>query len=361
MEQKRDEVLDADPLVTPEEALAARRRGGHPPAVHPDAVRGRPRQLLADRGRPADARRHRAQLRQGARRARAPARASTGRRIEDLELVILTHQHIDHLGLVEIVAERSGRRGRGDRRRRRSACANFGDDAERDDEYAGGTDAPLRDPRRRRHRAADRLAQLPRLGRARRGHAPARRRRDARAARPRARGPAPPRAQPLRHRLLGLGPRDPARGRPPDRPHLVEPADDAAARRLGASARRRSSTTSRRCAARASCRPRSSCPATASRSPTTVTLIDERFAMHGRRAEKLLRADRRAARARAYELAQEMWGNVAVTQAFLTLSEVRRPRRPAGRRAACVREVEGDDGDRALRGDRRRGRGRTAG
>jgi glyoxylase-like metal-dependent hydrolase (beta-lactamase superfamily II) len=50
-------------------------------------------------------------------------------------------------------------------------------------------------------------------------------------------------------------------------------------------------------------------------------LIDERFRMHERRAEKLygLIADRPR---NAYELAQEMWGNVAVTQAFLTLSEV---------------------------------------
>ena len=43
--------------------------------------------------------------------------------------------------------------------------------------------------------------------------------------------------------------------------------------------------------------------------------------MHERRAKKLYGLI--AARPRnAYELAQEMWGNVAVTQAFLTLSEV---------------------------------------
>jgi len=50
-------------------------------------------------------------------------------------------------------------------------------------------------------------------------------------------------------------------------------------------------------------------------------LIDERLRMHGRRAEKLywLIAERPR---NAYELAQEMWGNVAVTQALLTLSEV---------------------------------------
>jgi glyoxylase-like metal-dependent hydrolase (beta-lactamase superfamily II) len=51
------------------------------------------------------------------------------------------------------------------------------------------------------------------------------------------------------------------------------------------------------------------------------TLIDERFRMHERRAEKLYRLIAERPR-NAYELAQEMWGNVAVTQAFLTLSEV---------------------------------------
>jgi glyoxylase-like metal-dependent hydrolase (beta-lactamase superfamily II) len=31
-----------------------------------------------------------------------------GRRIEDLELVVITHQHMDHLGLLEVVSRRSG-------------------------------------------------------------------------------------------------------------------------------------------------------------------------------------------------------------------------------------------------------------
>src|SRR5206468_10825933 len=31
-----------------------------------------------------------------------------GRRVEDLELVVITHQHMDHLGLAGIVARRSG-------------------------------------------------------------------------------------------------------------------------------------------------------------------------------------------------------------------------------------------------------------
>lgn len=50
-------------------------------------------------------------------------------------------------------------------------------------------------------------------------------------------------------------------------------------------------------------------------------LIDERFRMHERRADKLCGLIEERPR-NAYELAQEMWGNVAVTQAYLTLSEV---------------------------------------
>ena len=50
-------------------------------------------------------------------------------------------------------------------------------------------------------------------------------------------------------------------------------------------------------------------------------LIDERFALHRRRAEQIHGLI--SARARtAHEIASELWGNVAVTQAFLTLSEV---------------------------------------
>ena len=50
-------------------------------------------------------------------------------------------------------------------------------------------------------------------------------------------------------------------------------------------------------------------------------LIDTRFASTERRKEKLLRLLGEGPRS-GYELAQSMWGNVAVTQAFLTLSEV---------------------------------------
>jgi len=50
-------------------------------------------------------------------------------------------------------------------------------------------------------------------------------------------------------------------------------------------------------------------------------LIDERLALHERRSDKIYRLIVERPRS-AYELAQALWGNVAVTQAYLTLSEV---------------------------------------
>ena len=50
-------------------------------------------------------------------------------------------------------------------------------------------------------------------------------------------------------------------------------------------------------------------------------LIDGRLALHRRRAGKIHRLLEERPRS-AYEIAQELWGNIAVTQAFLTLSEV---------------------------------------
>jgi glyoxylase-like metal-dependent hydrolase (beta-lactamase superfamily II) len=50
-------------------------------------------------------------------------------------------------------------------------------------------------------------------------------------------------------------------------------------------------------------------------------LIEQRFLLHRRRADKIHRLIEDRPRS-AYELAQALWGNVAVTQAYLTLSEV---------------------------------------
>ena len=52
-----------------------------------------------------------------------------------------------------------------------------------------------------------------------------------------------------------------------------------------------------------------------------VALIDDRIAKHEKRKEKIFKLIAERPRS-GYEIAQAIWGNVAVTQAFLTLSEV---------------------------------------
>jgi glyoxylase-like metal-dependent hydrolase (beta-lactamase superfamily II) len=52
-----------------------------------------------------------------------------------------------------------------------------------------------------------------------------------------------------------------------------------------------------------------------------AALIDERFRMHERRARKIARLIAQRPRT-AHEIAKEMWGSIAITQAYLTLSEV---------------------------------------
>jgi glyoxylase-like metal-dependent hydrolase (beta-lactamase superfamily II) len=52
-----------------------------------------------------------------------------------------------------------------------------------------------------------------------------------------------------------------------------------------------------------------------------VALIEGRMRLHERRAERIYRL-LAAGPLTAYELASKLWGNVAVTQAYLTLSEV---------------------------------------
>ena len=53
-----------------------------------------------------------------------------------------------------------------------------------------------------------------------------------------------------------------------------------------------------------------------------AALIDDRFRMHEKRAAKISRRIAADGPMTAHEIAQSLWGNVALTQAFLTLSEV---------------------------------------
>ena len=92
------------------------------------------------------------------------ALAEHGRRIEDLERIVITHQHIDHIGLVAILADRSGA----------EVCAldalapwlaRYSEVMEADDAFAEAIMLRHGIPAGRRHRAAGRDALVPRLGR----------------------------------------------------------------------------------------------------------------------------------------------------------------------------------------------------
>ena len=134
MEQKRDRGAGPDPVVTPEEALeGAAKAGIHRLQIPTPFAVGRVNCYLIEdepltlvdtgpnSGKSLDELER--QL------------AALGRSLEEIELVVLTHQHIDHLGLVEIIVSRSGA----------EVAAidvvapfieNFGDDVERDDQFA---------------------------------------------------------------------------------------------------------------------------------------------------------------------------------------------------------------------------------
>jgi glyoxylase-like metal-dependent hydrolase (beta-lactamase superfamily II) len=252
------------------------------------------------------------------------ALAEHGRRIEDLERIVITHQHLDHLGLVGILADRSGA----------EVCAldllapvleEFGAHAERDDELAEalmlrngiprdvvtalrsvsrsfrgwGGSAPV-------DRALADGDELPFAGRTlqvlhRPGHSPS----DTLfwdAERAVLLGGdhliAHISSNPLVSRPLGGRSGEPGGGRPRALMMYIDSLRDT--RELPAEV---------------------VLPGHGEPVRDHVALIDERFALHERRARKIagLLAGRPMT---AYEIAQALWGNVAVTQAYLTLSEV---------------------------------------
>ena len=106
MEEKRDEVLDADPRVSDDPFAPAAAAGIHRLAIPTPFAVGRVNVYLIEdepltlvdagpnSGTSFD------ELQRGI--------AGLGHQLEDIELVILTHQHIDHLGLVSLVAAHSG-------------------------------------------------------------------------------------------------------------------------------------------------------------------------------------------------------------------------------------------------------------
>jgi glyoxylase-like metal-dependent hydrolase (beta-lactamase superfamily II) len=63
--------------------------------------------------------------------------AEIGRSIDDIELIVLTHQHIDHLGLIDIIANHSGAQVAA-LDKVVEFVGHFSEDAGKDDEFAAG-------------------------------------------------------------------------------------------------------------------------------------------------------------------------------------------------------------------------------
>ncbi len=239
--------------------------------------------------------------------------------IDELELVILTHQHIDHLGLVEIVVEHSGAEvaaiGVAAER-----LANFGEDAEREDEFA--VDLMLRNgipPE-----VAHALQSVSRSFRGWGAHA--------QVTRPLGDGEMiefNDRSLEALHRP-GHSPSDTVFW--DERRQILIAADHLIghissnpliARALDGSDRREQALVTYIESLRKTREMPADFVLSGHGEPITdhVALIDERLAKTERRKEKIygLIAERPRS---GYEVAQAIWGNVAVTQAFLTLSEV---------------------------------------
>jgi glyoxylase-like metal-dependent hydrolase (beta-lactamase superfamily II) len=242
-----------------------------------------------------------------------------GHRIEEIELVIITHQHIDHLGLVDIVAKRSGA----------EVAAldllvpfveNFGDDAERDDEEAAAL--------MRRHGISEEVVTALRQV----------------TGSFRAWGSKAKVTRPLRDgELLELRDRGlEVQHRPGHSPsdtvfwderrkillaadHLIKhiSSNPLISRPLEGSGERTQALVTYLESLKRTRELPAEIVLAGHGEPITdhVTLIDQRFALHQRRAEKLYGLIAEQPRT-GHELAQALWGDVAVTQAFLTLSEV---------------------------------------
>jgi glyoxylase-like metal-dependent hydrolase (beta-lactamase superfamily II) len=249
------------------------------------------------------------------------ALAAHGRAVEDLELIVITHQHMDHLGLLEILVRRSGAEVAA-LDLLASYLGDFSASAIADDEFAQAI--------MRRHGVPDDLATvLASVGAAFRAFGSA------------------------AHVTRGLREGDELELR--DRTFQImhrpghSPSDtvfwDEQRKLLVAGDHLLAHISSNPLVSRplsgavgddephallsyiASMRATRELPAelvlTGHGPPITDhrTLIDERLRMHDRRAAKLHRLLASGPMS-AYELALEMWGNVAVTQAFLTISEV---------------------------------------
>jgi glyoxylase-like metal-dependent hydrolase (beta-lactamase superfamily II) len=242
-----------------------------------------------------------------------------GHSIDDLELIIVTHQHIDHLGLVEIVAQHSGAEvaaiGVAAER-----LANFDEDAEAEDRFAielmlrngipeevtvalrsvsrsfraWGSRVEVTRPLADGEEIAFRDRTLEAIHRP--GHSPSdtvfwdERRKILIAA---------------DHLLVDIS----------SNPLISRPLDGSSRRDQALVTYIESMRRTREMPAEIVL------PGHGDPVVDHVALIDDRLAKHERRKEKIHKLIAEQPRT-GYELAQAIWGNVAVTQAYLTLSEV---------------------------------------
>lgn len=242
-----------------------------------------------------------------------------GHSLEDIGLVILTHQHIDHLGLVSLVASRSGA----------EVAAidaavpiveNFSAESQADDEFA--RDVMLR------HgipddvvRALQSVSQAFRAWGARADVTQVLRDGEELALRDRTlhvhhrpgHSPTDTIFHDRERRILIAA--DHLLGHISSNPLITRPVDGSG-ERPQALVRYLESLRATREMDVELVLPGHGDPITDHRA-----LIDERFALHRRRADKIHRLIAERERT-AYEIAQALWGNIAVTQAYLTLSEV---------------------------------------
>ncbi len=271
------------------------------------------------------------------------ALAARGHAIEEIELLIVTHQHIDHIGLASIVARRSGAQVAG-LERLAPYLLRFREEAELDDRFAqeimlrNGIPADIVTALRavsasfRAWGAAVEITRPLADGETielrdrtltvahRPGHSPS----DTVFLSERPGSDEGPILLAGDHLIKHIS-SNPLLARPlssgPDSPQSTETGADRAGEPL------------------AGPRPRALLQYIASLTLTRemelslvlpghgepivdhASLIDERLRMHRRRAEKIHGLITGQARS-AHEIALELWGNVAVTQAFLTLSEV---------------------------------------
>jgi len=245
--------------------------------------------------------------------------AALSHALEDIELVVVTHQHIDHLGLVSLVSQRSGA----------EVAAidvavpyveNFSQEAQKDDEFA-------RSVMLRNGIPEDVVSALSAVSQAFRawgsradvtrvlhdGEEMGFRDRTLHVHHRPGHSPTDTIFHDRERRVLIAA--DHLLGHISSNPLITRPVDGSAERPQALVTYLRSLEATREMDVDLVL-PGHGDPITDHRA-----LIDERFGLHRRRAEKIHRLIAERPRT-AYEIAQELWANVAVTQAYLTLSEV---------------------------------------